>query len=440
MSIRKSCDVVVIGAGIGGLTLAARLAYAGYKTIVLEKTPLLGGRYTYVDYKGYWVPTGAVVLMWGKSDPVLKTLEELDVDANLEMKAVPPPKWRVKGVDHEVSAKRQLGQLIEIASTDKQEAERIHTAISRSMRWREPSDHISFQEWLTQLTNNEDIINLFQAVAVQIIGPNIWDIPAGAFFRYLKVFAGVEMLIPRGGLKPIVDAYAKVITDNNGEIMTLTRVQKIAVQEGIAKGVVATTPKGEVVIEAKVVVSDVGPKKTVDLAGHESFDHGYVREVGELKPWNGMGIILASTGPLYDWPGGLYTIDTKHAGCWTDYTLFWPEFAPEGKNWTYFYLGTEVVDDYDPVKEYEGFMADLYQTFPDFDEKDGEVLLVHHYNREWPCLRAWPPNEHHRRTPVENLYNVGDAVNPLGLNAGSGAAQASKDVADDIMSRIKLGK
>ena len=74
MSIKKSCDVVVIGAGIGGLTLAARLAHAGYKAIVLEKTPLLGGRYTYVDYKGYWVPTGAVVLMWGKGDPVLKTL------------------------------------------------------------------------------------------------------------------------------------------------------------------------------------------------------------------------------------------------------------------------------------------------------------------------------------------------------------------------------
>ena len=68
--------------------------------------------------------------------------------------------------------------------------------------------------------------------------------------------------------------------------------------------------------------------------------------------------------------------------------IFWPEFAPEGEKWTCFYLGTEAVDDYDPVKEYEGFTADLYQTFPDFDEKDGAVLLLHHYNREWPCFRA----------------------------------------------------
>ena len=43
---KKTCDVVVIGAGIGGLCVAARLSHAGYKTIVLERMPILGGRYT----------------------------------------------------------------------------------------------------------------------------------------------------------------------------------------------------------------------------------------------------------------------------------------------------------------------------------------------------------------------------------------------------------
>ena len=74
---KKSCDVVVIGAGIGGLCLAARLAYAGYKTMELERMPILGGRYTYVDYKGYWVPVGAICIWAGWKDPVLLTLKDI---------------------------------------------------------------------------------------------------------------------------------------------------------------------------------------------------------------------------------------------------------------------------------------------------------------------------------------------------------------------------
>ena len=43
---RKTYDCLVIGSGIGGMCAAARLACSGYKTIVIEKLPMLGGRYT----------------------------------------------------------------------------------------------------------------------------------------------------------------------------------------------------------------------------------------------------------------------------------------------------------------------------------------------------------------------------------------------------------
>ena len=47
---KKTCDCLVIGSGIGGMCAAARLAYSGYKTIVIEKLPMLGGRYTQIEY------------------------------------------------------------------------------------------------------------------------------------------------------------------------------------------------------------------------------------------------------------------------------------------------------------------------------------------------------------------------------------------------------
>jgi hypothetical protein len=42
------------------------------------------------------------------------------------------------------------------------------------------------------------------------------------------------------------------------------------------------------------------------------------------------------------------------------------------------------------------------------------------------------------KTPIRNLYNVGDAVNPPEWMAGSGVAEGAKIVAEDIKGRIKL--
>ena len=435
---KKTCDVVVIGAGIGGLCLAARLSHAGYKTIVAERTPTLGGRYTWVDYKGYLVPVGAGCVWGGVKDPVYRTLQDVGIDPEaFEMKVVPPQKWRINGQDYEIRAEDGMWGVLGPACRDKQEEEKVAKALSRAFYWREPSDDITFMDWLRELTDNKTIHNIFHAICVMLVGPNAWEISAGDMFRYARPYIDVDapMLLPKGGLTPIVDSLAKVVTDNGGEILKSTRVQRISVQDGNATGIEAK----DFQIEAKAVVSNVGPKMTVELAGEQNFDEAYLKDVRDLKPWHGITYIIASNEPLYDWVGGLYTIDTRRPGIWADMTLIWPHWAPKGKHWMYFYQGTESATTHDPAKEYQVFLEDLAETFPRFKEQGGEILLVHHYSAEFPTLRAWPPAERHRRTPVENLHNVGDAVFPPGgYNGGSGAALSAKIVAEDIMSRIPV--
>ena len=169
---KKSCDVAVIGGGIGGLCAAARLSHAGYKTILLEKMPILGGRYTFVDYKGYCLPVGAVTLYYGEKDPVLTCLKDVGGKTEFEMKTIPPPKWRINGTDHETPEKGGVWHMISLASRDKEEEERVVTAFRRAFRWREPSDSITFSKWMLNITDNKTIWNIFNALCIQIWGMN----------------------------------------------------------------------------------------------------------------------------------------------------------------------------------------------------------------------------------------------------------------------------
>jgi len=436
---KKSCDAVVIGAGIGGLCAAARLSHAGYKTIMLEKLPILGGRYTYVDYKGFHLKRGVPALYYGEKDPALVTLRDVQGDTDFEMRPIPLPKWRIGGQDRDMPTKGMLWHLISLTSRDKQEEERVITALRRIFKWREPSDRITFSDWLLALTDNKAIHRILNAWVVQIVGVNSWEISAGEVVRDFLLFrAAGEQLIPKNGLTTIVDSLAKVITKHKGEILTRVSTQKIVVRDGIAKGIEAKGPGGVFQIEAKVVVSNVGPQRTVQLAGEHNFDRGYVEEVRDLKPLSGFNIFITSNGPLYDWPGGLYTFETRRSEVWIDWTLIWPEFGPKGRNLMSVYIKPEQRTAYDLRKEYEAFMADLVETFPRFKERGGEILLVRHYGGEWPFLRALPSSERHQRTPVENLYNVGDAVNPPGWIGGAGAAEGARVVAGDIIKRTKV--
>ena len=434
---RKSVDVAVIGSGIGGLCLAARLSHAGYKTIVLERMPIIGGRFPWVEYKGYYLPIAAVTIYYGPRDPVLVTLRDVGDETDFQMKALLPPRWRIGGRDYDTPEKNMLWHLISIASRNKQEEEKVIKAMRHAFRWKEPSDSITFDEWLRRLTDNKAIWNIFQAWCVQIVGMNLWECTAGDLVRCFINFAGSKQLVPKGGLTPIVDALARVIKDNGGEILTSVEAQSITIADGMARGVKARGHDFELDVEAKVVVSNVGPRKTVELARHDNFDRGYLEDLKEIRPLSGFWFIVSSDGPLYDWAGGLYAPQSRRWLLGFDHTMTWPEFAPPGKNWMIFYQAPGSQTMYDPVKEYELFMADLADLFPKYKKQGAEVLMVRQFCGEWPCVRSWPSYESHQKTPLENLYNVGDAVNPPEWMAGSGAAETARLVAEDIKARVK---
>jgi phytoene dehydrogenase-like protein len=430
-------DVAVIGSGIGGLCAAALLAHAGYRTVVLENLALLGGRYSCLDWQGYKIPTGGHIVNHGKDDPIYHTLQEVGAQGVEFREFTIPVQYRIAGKDYPLEGKGGLGKIVAAASRDEAEARRVMGALYVAIKQDEPPEALSLKDWLLRQTDNERIHNIFRCQATAFTGVNPHDFPAGEFFRFLRTYARLRgALVPKHTSKSIIDALARVIKESNGQVLTTTRVTQILVETGAVAGVVAERKGGRLHIAAPAVISNVGPRKTVELAGAQNFDGSYLKELSEnVRPSVAMDYIIASEEPLLE--SLLFTTDARRTEAWSPTSLFWPEDAPEGMHVMEGYAAPLSNTDFDPRKEYGAFLQDLKEQFPRFEACGGRVLLARQFRGDWPVNRCCQGHDLDQKTPVELLYNVGDGVKPSGWVGASGAALSARMVADDVKRRIE---
>ncbi|MFI5395709.1 MAG: phytoene desaturase family protein [Candidatus Binatia bacterium] len=432
---RSATDVVVIGSGIGGMCAAALLAHAGYRTVVLERLALLGGRYTCIDWQGYKIPTGGHIVNHGSDDPIYQTLQDVGAKGVEFHDFDVPVKYRVAGIDYTLGNKGGLGKIISAASSDEGEARRVMNALYEAIRGDQPPAGLSLRDWLLRHTDNERIHRVFRAQATAFTGVNPHDFPAGEFLRFLRTYGRLRRpLVPKGTGGSIIAALQRVIEDRNGLVLTSARAVKILIEDQTVKGVVADRKGSRRHFDTRVVISNVGPRRTVELAGEASFDSSYLERVAKVRPSVAMDYIIASDTPLLD--SLLFTTDARRTEAWSPTSLFWPEDAPAGTFMMEGYAAPLSSADYDPKEEYAVFLRDLRQEFPQLEECGGRVLLARQFRGEWPVNRCHQGHDLDQHTPIDLLYNVGDAVKPSGWVGASGAALSARVVVEEVRQRF----
>lgn len=431
-------DVVVIGAGFGGMCTAARVASKGYKTLLIERLSFLGGRCSSLDCDGFQLTTGATVIPGG--GVIEETFREVGAEFDVR-RFQPEMVFRIGGKDYEWPIEKGLANAIYEYSRDKEGAGRVLDAISRALTWELPCNAtISLKDWLSQFTDDENIFKVFQPYCVAMIGINIYQLPVSEFFAWasksLSSGQGPFNYVPKGNAA-LCEFLGNVIEQKGGQIWKRAEAKRIIVDDHTVRGVVLRTSEGDWEVSAKAVVSNLGPKKTVEITGPQHFDKTYLAEMESIQPTPLMVLVnIVSDEPLIEHQGIVWLIGCSHLLCIISPTICCPELAPPGKHILQSFSGImEPLSAVDPEREIEMNLAELYKVIPRARKK-GKVFSVGCYQRDWPLYRsAW--RNLPQRTSVVHLYNVGDGVKIPGLVGVDLCAETARIVTEDIMRRIE---
>jgi phytoene dehydrogenase-like protein len=453
-------DVVVVGAGIGGLGVGALLAHWGYKTLVVEKSDFVGGRFSSYEHEGFTLPTGAVTVHYKgtETEQIFK-----EVGAELEIVDVPKLFYRIKGTDYEMPPKGALGTGLDIINKLEEDKAKLIGGFAKAMGTAVAKDKVlgafrlgtkepdkergkTFRDWLLQYTDNELAHGIFDTIVSTLCAAHSYEISAQAVFSFFVAMKGFrEVGIPGRGNRGNMENLAKAVR-TNGDVWTNCTAMRIVVEGGRAKGVVVEKDGSEIEIDSQVIISNVGPKATVELAGEEKFDDGYLRDLRvNLKPKPVTMVFVASDKPLWPEDGSaavLMVVGARRITSVIPLSAISPQLAPPGQH-LLFAFGSPVSNDVrmDVEVEQEQILKDLKEQFPLF-EKHGRVIKFDSRNidDELPEMRTRVGIVLPVETPVKNLYNVGDGCPIMGYTGSNAAAETAIRVAGMVRKQFKPGK
>lgn len=425
---------IVVGAGVGGLCAAARLAHAGWRVTLLERLHQVGGRWSSRDVDGFVLPTGAFLI--AMDDPLADTFAELGV----EFRVRPIEERTVYLVDGNLVGTGERGglrALVEAAAeSDGSDPKAMMDVVRAAISGAVPADEQPLPDWLEAQGAGPVVRAAFHAITQAWMALNAHEVRADAFFDYLRAQAGRgHHGIPPGGSRELAERLAEFVRSHGGEVRLDSRVAKLTASGGCVDGVLL---RDGTRLTSDVVVSDLGVEATAALLPDELGRR--LPAEADVPTAPGITCYIASREPFFDHPA-VVTVGTRCVCLASTPTLVAPELAPPG--WHY----TETIstfassaDDADSKGELERHLADVDDLLPGWRER-GRLLKHQTYRGAWPVYRAWPGHDPQDRLPLPGLALVGDSVKPAGF-AGTGAsAETARLAVEEILagSHERLG-
>ena len=79
---------IIIGAGVGGLSIGALLVNHGYNVQIFEKSDRLGGRTTSIEFKNHILDNGFHIMPFYKKSSIYEVLKSVNIVSKLKLAIV----------------------------------------------------------------------------------------------------------------------------------------------------------------------------------------------------------------------------------------------------------------------------------------------------------------------------------------------------------------
>jgi phytoene dehydrogenase-like protein len=279
--ITKSYDVIVIGGGLAGLTLANKMGKDGRSVLLLESHNKLGGFATWFKRRTEETEHVFDISLHGFPVGMIKTCRKY---------------WSKEIADkiHQLKSVRFINPQFDI-ETDFTKEDYIKILVEK-FGVEQTVVEAFFHELATmnfydnnKMTNGElfnkffpgrsDITRFLLEPIVYANGSNLED-PAISYGIVFSNFMSKGVYIFQGGTDLMISMMKEELIKNNVDIQLQARVEKVIIEEGKVSGVVV---KGHE-IKSRAVVSNSNIKTTIEkMIGIENLPNDFVKESKEVR-------------------------------------------------------------------------------------------------------------------------------------------------------------
>lgn len=458
--IENTFDVIVVGAGLGGLSCGATLSKYGKKVLVIEKHDKVGGYGTAFTRLGYKFDV-SLHNIGPINSSIAKIFEDLELTKKVEY--IPFNNFqRVIFPKHDIVIPKGIDNFIKLLSElFPEEKEGIKELLSEIKYIRKGFDefeelslggnpeeminpmmavqypqfvelvYVTFKELMERYIKNEElkgiVANLwwYFGLPPSKVASILYSVPSANYFEHGGGYI-------KGTSQNLSDSLAEIILSNHGKIILNCEVKKILIDEGKAKGVL--TDQGEI-FYGDLIISNAGAKNTfLRLVDKEMVKKRYIKKVEEqeislsaVQLYLGLDCSLEELGIkdhsftvffTYDHDENFNYImngeyDKTFFSC-TCYTLFDKTLAPENK-------GIINIFSLDHIKNWENLTPSEYQK----KKKEVTEIIIKKVEKFIPDLskhivvkELGTPKTMFRYTfnPEGSIYGPSQIVEQSGVN------------------------